>query len=116
MPRLQHERTIAPGVSRAILIEPTDQSVEDAERFGPVVCMFDEDGTRPSIWRTDALRKAICERLAELKYNPENDYIILTGQVILLTYFVSVVANEFGTYRALAYSAPDRGYVERNFG
>lgn len=112
-----HAYNIASGSNRrAILVEPSQQSVDDAERFGRVICMFEEDGSRPSIWRNDELRQAVCRRLAELGYDPKNDYIVLTGQTVILTFVVAIVANEYGPFKVLAFSAPDRAYIERVFG
>jgi hypothetical protein len=102
--------------SRAFAIEPSPLSLNDAERFGRVSYIFDDDNSRPSIWNNAKLRTAVLAALQKFSYNPEQDYLILTGQVVLLSFIVAIIANEYGPFKALVFDAPNRAYQERVFG
>lgn len=103
--------------NRVFLLEPLrNLNVASAQQFGNVQYILPEDCERTSIWRTEEFARQIIDKLYSLHYVPSEDYIAVTGQIVPLAIMIAAIANEWGCFRALLFSATDHSYVERMLG
>lgn len=91
-------------MSRAFIVEQPRLDVSGAERFGKLSVLFRAGRYRPSVWEP-AFAQAIVGRLREERFDPESDYIVLTGQQLLLVGLVAAVVAAYGKFTALAFNA-----------
>lgn len=92
---------------RAFLLEETDLDTTGASAFGNVEVLFTQAVYRPSIW-SDEFAERVLERLKEVRFDPEHDYIVLTGQVVPLVKATTAIIEAYGYCKALAFDTRDR--------
>jgi hypothetical protein len=95
------------SMPRAFLLEETDLDVTSASAFGAIEVLFSSNVPRPSIW-SDDFEDRVLERLIEVRFNPDRDFIILTGQVVPLVRATTVVSEAYGHFKVLAFDTRDR--------
>lgn len=108
--------TVENKTARTFLLEPVQYRIDGAARYGPLHYIFPPDAARSSIWETSRLSDEILQRLDRLQYDPNLDYLVVTGHQIALATMIAVVANDYGNFRALFYDMNSREYVERVLG
>jgi hypothetical protein len=86
--------------------------VSDAERFGTVVSLFGKAGSM-SIMHTDKIVKETLKRLDDLEYDHEKDYIVMTGDTVLLSMVIGIVLSHYGSALLLIYSSTNASYRPR---
>ena len=91
---------------RAFLLEDTAHDVTGATSYGTIQTLFTSNVKRPSIW-TDAYSDAILARLREVQFDPDKDFIIISGPLIGLTILAAAISYEYGSFRGLAFNAHD---------
>ena len=101
---------------RVFVLEPVKQRLDNAARFGTIAYIFPPDSARCSIFDTEDLSDEIITTLKTQSYNPETDYIVITGHQIPVVTMVAALANEYGKFKALLYNAVEHGYIERLLG
>ncbi len=82
-----------------------------AVQFGEVVFLFDEYDTRPSSF-DPTFQLTLKEKLYELDFDPETDYIAVTGKYINTVLLVATVVVTFGTVSLLLFDARLQRYLE----
>jgi hypothetical protein len=101
--------------SRAFLLAPATLPVDDASRFGVVTRMFKS-------WKDHAVpthpdfADDVIERLRELKFAPDTDYVILTGQTLAMITLMATVVAEYGEIKTLVYDRAANRYHAVNMG
>lgn len=102
--------------SRVFVLEPVKQRLDDAKRFGQLSYIFPRDAARASIWDSDELANEILDILRRAEYDPQADYIVVTGHQIPLSIAVAAITAEYGEFQVLFFNATDHCYVERVLG
>ena len=95
---------------RVILAEPIiNFDVSDASRFGELVLLFQH---KVNPFQADLFLQ-FREALDDLQFNPDYDYICLTGRVAVLPILVSVVVSDWGVpIKVLIFDAVSATYKE----
>lgn len=91
-------------MSRSFLVEETTLDVSGAKQHGRLVLLFPPGRYRPSVWEPTFAQAAI-SRLEAEGFDPEHDFIVLTGQQLTLVALVAAVVARYGKFRALAFNA-----------
>jgi len=104
------------AIIRVFVLEPVKQRLDNAARFGKVEYIFPPDAARCSIFDTKDLSDEILASLKTQSYNPDSDYIVITGHQIPVVTMVAALANEYGEFKALLYNAVEHDYIERVLG
>ena len=84
-------------------------NTEGAVAFGCVKHTALPDGR--SFFNTDAIMEWLAEALAE--FDPDTDFVAMTGQNVVIALAVSYVLSNFGRVRLLLFDARTSKYVER---
>lgn len=86
--------------------------VTAAEPFGEIVYLFERD--RPSPLRTQKVYDGILERMLSNDFDPNLDYIVLTGPNVYVAVLLAVAVAEFGGTKMLVFDAPNDRYIEQD--
>lgn len=100
---------------RVFILEPTKVDVSKARRFGDVKYIFGRGDTRPSIW-SEEFAQTCLDILKENDYSPDDDALLMVGQIIPLTKLVAAVAEEYRYFRCLCWVATDHDYTIQDYG
>ena len=98
---------------RVFFVQPNTRfDVKDAERFGETQYLL------PNQHGLDHMNPTLCMRLINealysAGFDPDVDYVALTGPNVLLNYLVAIVFAASDPVRLLIYDQRDRKYVER---
>ncbi len=100
-------------MSRAFVLEQTIQSTRKAEKFGHVVLLYERMQDYPNpLRRPQDFQSILVCRLANEGFDPDEDFIVVTGRMTAVVILVAAVVAAFGSARLLLYEM-DRGeYVE----
>lgn len=95
-----------------VLPDHSHYSVAAAQEFGEIVYL--------STRKLDPLNPAACAslfrtRLEQIKFDPDNDFICLTGHQLTTALYLAVVTAIFPTVRLLMFDARTSSYCERVF-
>lgn len=91
-------------MKRAFVIEDTTLDVSRAGDFGDVTVLFKRGYPRPSLWES-SYADVLVARLKEMTYDPDEDYIVLSGQMMALVVSVAAIVAAYGKFKALAFNA-----------
>lgn len=101
--------------SRAFLLEPAELDVTGAGKFGVVTRLFRHhtDHDHPSRVR---FADQLIQRLTELEFSPDSDFIIITGQLVAMVATASAVVSEYGQFKGLIFDGRACEYKVTLFG
>lgn len=102
--------------TRVFFFEPTKQRIDDALKFGNGEFIFDEHAARASIWSTQELTAEILESLERQSYDPDKDFIAVTGHFVPVSVMLSAVAGYYGRFKGLMFDGIAHRYVETILG
>jgi hypothetical protein len=104
-------------MTRAFMVQPGRDDVSRARRFGEVTYLFGASDRRPPIW-SDEFQAELAERLRARGYDPDVDYVVMTGHLATVALFVSAVHAAWPGSRpqALFYDKAQEDYVQRRLG
>jgi hypothetical protein len=94
--------------ARVFFLCPTQMNTAPAQQYGEIIHLFDSN---PNAILSQKLIDSIRERLAELDFNPERDFIPLTGPAIPLALFLLVVGSITPEIQVLIYESRLQGYI-----
>lgn len=95
-----------------IVVRNSRFDVTPAEEFGRVEYVFDDDSVSPF---SQSVTDDIARRLRDANFDPERDYIALTGPTIMVSLLVGVAMSSWPSIRTLLFDARKEGYRERSF-
>ena len=100
--------------SRVVFVHPNRRfNVEDARSFGRLVFLFENqrgiDHMNPGM----VLRR-LQEALDREDFDPENDFVAVTGSSVLLSLLMVVLGRRYGKIRLLIWDHRTESYVHRN--
>lgn len=99
------------STSRVFFLEKPRQNVEEAKEFGAIDFIFPRDAEHASIWKGEEFTADILQRLDELRFDPDADYIAVTGNMVPLTTLIAAVAATWGQFRVLCWDWISKDYV-----
>lgn len=86
-----------------------------AEKFGTRIVLFgEEDGEKPpSPFTPDAMMRRIRTELLEHRFDPEHDYIVLTGSVLNVGFLMLTSVTTYTSVKALMFDSTKGTYFEK---
>jgi hypothetical protein len=96
--------------SRVFFISSNRFDVSAAEKFGEITYLFDNP---PSPFALDKLISELLFELQRCDFDPNVDFIAMTGPTIQLVSLFVAVVNRYGRVRSLIFDARMDGYRER---
>jgi len=101
-------------MSRVFFPQPNSRfNFDSAKEYGEVRFVF--TGRVPSLFETDVLLRELRASLKQEQFDAENDFIGLSGSVILVAFLLAAITAEYENVRILLFDAPSSRYVEREF-
>lgn len=104
-------------VRAPIVVVPTQNpkfNLSAAESFGTLTYLSSKaTGKSINPFKTGAAIEEICERLAQLEYDPDRDFVAMTGGTLLVTLLVLAVVARHGRVKVLFFDAVNNTYVVR---
>lgn len=88
------------------------RDVSDAERFGEVLYLYQHKERRPSVF-SHALLKDVFSRMEEAEYDPDIDFVVVTGNMAMVTLVVTSLVARDGTVNLLLFDSAQEEYVQR---
>lgn len=92
-----------------------NQDWSDARRYGRPVFMTEGRGISLDGSGIDAARARMEEQLAAFRFDPEIDFVVLSGPILHLCILVALVARMHCAFRVLIFDANTSRYVLRRF-
>lgn len=86
-------------------------NTRSADRFGTVTFLMENDAFSP--FQTDRVMKTVNDKLTAEGYDPERDFIAITGGHVLVAMFLASALYRSGKVRALLFDARSSRYQER---
>lgn len=98
---------------RTFLPVPNNRfNVDELSNFGPVQYLTT---THLSPFEGDEIMRNIRLGLKRNQYDPEKDYLVLTGNSVVLAYTMAVFVTEFPKFKMLIFDARNSLYCPREF-
>jgi hypothetical protein len=88
---------------KALVLEPTELSVAKAARFGVISYLFHTRRGHPGPM-SPRFAVAVVDAARELNFDPARDYVVVTGQVMLMVGMVGALVGNYGQIRALYFN------------
>lgn len=102
-------------MSKVFLIEEprTGIDVSMANAYGELSYLFDSTDRRGSAFKTEAFGREILDRLRQLEFNYENDFVVMTGSLIPVIIMSIAIVCTYPYVRLLFYNAAQDEYVSK---
>ena len=78
-----------------------------ATKYGEAGHLFDRN---PSLHAPTRFRERLYVRLSEVEYDPESDYLVISGPLAHITLAVAHITRRFGAIKLLIFNAQDSSY------
>ena len=101
-------------MSRCILFEPTKFDIKGIDAYGESVYLFDDIPRRPL--KDQLLECQIIDRLEGLGFDPESDFVVLSGAQLSVLILATTIVSYYGPVRMLAFDSVTQEYFERSMG
>lgn len=88
-------------------------SVEAALAYGELQYVFDSNVRRSSVFKIDTFGQQILDRLNQLKFDYQNDFIVMTGSLVPIAVASIVIVCAYPHVHLLFYNAAQEEYVSR---
>lgn len=99
---------------KVFVLQNTDHDISDAKRYGQIIAVFND--RRPSVFDHERFRNQYLDRLIELEFNPNEDYVLFAGTAIPSILCTGFLMEEYGGFTALLFNAATQRYLPRRFG
>lgn len=99
---------------RVFALQQTNHDISDASRFGKIVYVFGE--RRPSLFDHEGFRSQYLDRMEELRFDPNKDFVVFVGTAIPSVLCTSFLMEEYGGFNALLFNATTQQYLLRRIG
>jgi len=100
-------------LQRVILAEPAPKfDLSKAETYGELVYL---SRNKINPFNIDGLIGLLKHRLKEIGFDPNKDYVCLTGSNLAVPVLIGVLASEYETFKLLMFHAGSSEYVVRVF-
>lgn len=90
-------------MSRAFVLEPTELSVAKAAEFGEICYFYPSRKDHPGPM-TPYFSVSLLSEAHRLRFDPDEDYVVITGQVLQMTSMVATLVAHYGKLKALYFN------------
>lgn len=103
---------------RAFVLEEQrrDLDMSTLAKYGDLCYVFPKNVKRPSVFSGDLYLQRLYDRLQELDFNPDVDYIVAVGGIVELVLSIGELSSCFTKLKLLVYCSTASRYVDRNIG
>ena len=99
---------------RVVLVEETIKfDLTELQQYGDLHFIYREKEMNPG--NTDLIPKSVADRLDRMQFDPDVDYVCLTGSTLRSAMFFAVVCLIYGDVRILMFDPGQRKYKNRLF-
>lgn len=98
-------------MARVILPHRTDKDVSSAADYGEVIYLCDDC----QVFDVDGTLRTFHKALTAFKFDPEQDYICMTGRPLALAFLLALVTKQHNRVRLLFHNAKVNAYRSRMF-
>lgn len=98
-------------MSRVFLPHRTDKDVSSAKVYGDLLYLCDDC----QVFDVDGTLRTFHKALIAFKFDPEEDYICMTGRPLALAFLLALVTKRFDHVRLLFHNAKFNAYRSRMF-
>lgn len=103
--------TVATKPRALFVVESSRFNISSAREFGEIVYLLKGEPVSPL--NVDEVVSRIKEALDDIAFDPKNDYVVLTGQTLLVAVYLAIACDVSGQVRTLMFDARHDKYVER---
>lgn len=102
-------------MSKVFLIEEPKMGIDVsmATAYGELFYLFDSDIRRGSAFKTETFGQQILDRLRQLEFNYENDFVVMTGSLVPVVVMSIAIVSTHPYVRLLFYNAAQAEYVSK---
>ncbi len=86
-------------------------NIDQVREFGSPVLLFEKDNRSP--YRVNDVIADIEKALRQNRFDPQVDYIALTGSYYMVLLMMATVANSYDEFQVLMFSPAHDGYVKK---
>ena len=103
--------------SRVFIIEPPRQNIDTskAKQYGDIVYIFGHDDRRCSVWSHVSFGQTVLQRLEELNFDVEKDFVCIVGAMVTVLIAIVAVAQCYEKFSVLLFNRVDGSYVLKQF-
>lgn len=98
--------------TRVLIFETCRHDCGGLTAFGDVLCLFDRNIRRSSIWLPE-FSSDVQERLAVVGFDPRTDYFAMVGSTVPVTLVLVTMLRLYRQVNVLFYNATNQEYVAR---
>jgi hypothetical protein len=97
---------------RVFLVEGTKHETKTLEKFGSLIQVFGTHRRRSSMWDPVFRNEEIAGALAFYGYDPQVDFIAVTGPVNIVAMAIGSLVAQEGAIKTLMYNSVEQAFVE----
>lgn len=95
---------------RVLLPEMTSHDLSSAQTYGDLEVATDE---RLSPLNPETISQILNAKFESMNFDPDQDFVCMSGNVVVLSVMVAVCANRYGIVPMLIFDARNSRYVTR---
>lgn len=103
-------------MSKAYMLQPHGKGLANVMDFGSPTIIFDDSRPRPGMWRGDEYLREGLRRMEEDGYDPERDYFVVVGNMVLAALFCAALNERYPHAQVLCFDSITSEYVARRLG
>ena len=88
------------------------RDVSDAGRYGELLFVYDAGEHKPSVW-SNAMIKDVLDRMTRMEYDADIDYVVVTGNTVMITLVVCSLLARDGMLNLLLFDSAQEEYVHK---
>jgi len=89
--------------------------ISKANDFGDVTYIFPKDTRRCGVFRHVEFGQTVLNRLHDLDFNNDEDFICIVGTMVSVVISLVAVAQVYGEFNVLLFNSSDDMYVKKRF-
>ena len=102
---------------KVFLFEPTKSNIDlsTALTFGEIEYVFSPGERRCSVFNSAAYCKSVIDKLDQLEFDKDNDYVCAVGSIISVTTAIIAISQVYPNFNLLLFNSLESAYVARQF-
>jgi len=102
---------------KVFVIESLRRSVDlsKADSFGEIVYVFPRGFRRCGVFRHIEFGQTVLNRLHDLGFNSDEDFICIVGSMITVSIALVAIAQTHDVFKVLLFNSSDEMYIEKRF-
>ncbi len=89
--------------------------VSKAREYGDIIYIFNSQDRRPSAWEHVQFGRMALQRLKELNFDNETDFICIVGTMLIVSVVIIAVAQHHSIFNILLFNCVTSRYEQKRF-